>query len=123
MKMRLSLAALSLSLALPCFAAGVDGKWTAEVPGRNGQAQTTTFTFKADGEKLTGTVAGMRGDNPISDGTVKADDVAFNVVVNFNGNEFKMKYKGKLAGDEIKFTRTREGGDQPAQEFTAKRAK
>ena len=123
MKMRFSLAALFLSLALPSFAAGVDGKWTADVPGRNGQAQATTFTFKADGEKLTGTVAGMRGDNPISDGTVKADDVAFNVVVNFNGNEFKMKYKGKLAGDEIKFTRTREGGDQPAQEFTAKRAK
>ncbi len=123
MKARFSIAALFLALAVPSFGAGVDGKWTADVPGRGGQPQTTTFTFKAEGEKLTGTVAGMRGDNPISDGSVKGDDVAFNVVVSFNGNDIKMKYKGKLAGDEIKFTRTREGGDQPGQEFTAKRSK
>jgi hypothetical protein len=35
----------------------------------------------------------------------------------------KMTYKGKVEGDEIKFTRQREGSDRPAQEFTAKRAK
>ena len=32
-------------------------------------------------------------------------------------------YKGKLSGDEIRFTRVREGGTQPAAEFTAKRVK
>jgi hypothetical protein len=37
------------------------------------------------------------------------------------GNAIKMTYKGKITGNEIKFTRTREGSDQ-AQEFTAKRA-
>jgi hypothetical protein len=34
----------------------------------------------------------------------------------------KLNYKGVVAGDEIKFTRTREGSDQK-QEFTVKRAK
>jgi hypothetical protein len=43
--------------------------------------------------------------------------------MNFNGTDIKIVYKGKVSGDEIKFTRAREGGDQPAQEFTAKRAK
>jgi hypothetical protein len=38
-----------------------------------------------------------------------------------NGNEMKMAYKGKVAGDEIKMTRT--VGDRPPQEFTAKRVK
>ena len=38
------------------------------------------------------------------------------------GNEVKLLYKGKIAGDEIKFTRQREGGDRVA-EFVAKRAK
>ena len=38
----------------------------------------------------------------------------------FNGNQMKLLYKGKISGDEIKFTRQREGG-QRAQEFTAKR--
>ena len=43
--------------------------------------------------------------------------------MSMNGNEIKLSYKGVVSGDEIKFTRTREGGDQPPQEFTAKRDK
>ena len=64
----------------------------------------------------------MQGDQPISDGKVKGDDISFSMTLSFQGNEMKMTYKGKLAGDEIKFTRQREGTDQ-STEFTAKRAK
>lgn len=109
--------------AVLALAADVTGKWTAQVPGRGGQMMETTFNFKVDGEKLTGTVSGMQGDNPISDGKVKGDDVSFVVTMSFGGNEVKMLYKGKASGDEIKFTREREGGNRPPQEFTAKRAK
>ena len=110
----------ALSLA---WAADVDGKWTAQVPGRGGQTRETTFTFKAEGEKLTGTVSGMQGDTPISDGKISGDEISFTLKLNFQGNEITFLYKGKLSGDEIKMTRTRQGGDQPGQEFTAKRAK
>jgi hypothetical protein len=105
------------------WAADVDGKWTAQVPGRGGQTRETTFTFKAEGEKLTGTVSGMQGDSPISDGKISGDEISFTLKLNFQGNEITFLYKGKLSGDEIKMTRTRQGGDQPGQEFTAKRAK
>lgn len=105
------------------WAADVSGKWTAQVPGRGGQTRETTFNFKAEGSKLTGTVPGMQGDNPISDGKIDGDNISFTVAVSFGGNDIKFLYKGKVAGEEIKFTRTREGGDQPPQEFTAKRAK
>jgi opacity protein-like surface antigen len=123
MKTRLILGALALTLSTSAFAADVTGKWTAQVPGRDGQTRETTFNFTAAGEKLTGTVSGRNGDNPIADGVVKGDDISFAVSVNFGGNDMKLLYKGKVAGEEIKFTRTREGGDQPGQEFTAKRAK
>ena len=43
------------------------------------------------------------------------------MVVEFNGNQMKFVYKGKVAGDEIKFTRQRDGDDR-VQEFTAKRS-
>ena len=123
MKSKMFLAAASsLLLAVSALAADVSGKWTAEVAGRNG-TQTTTFTFKVEGDKLTGTVSGRGGDNPISDGTVKGDDIAFNMAVSFNGNDMKFVYKGKVAGDEIKMTRARDGAEGPAQEFVAKRAK
>ena len=110
----------ALSLA---WAADVSGKWTAQVPGRGGQTRETTFTFKAEGEKLTGTVSGMQGDNPISDGKISGDEISFTLKLNFQGNEITFLYKGKLSGDEIKMTRTRQGGDQPGQEFTAKKVK
>ena len=105
------------------WAADVTGKWTAQVPGRGGQTRETTFNLKAEGTKLTGTVSGMQGDVPITDGKVDGDNISFVTVVKFNDNEFKLTYKGKVSGDEIKFTRVREGGDQPAAEFTAKKAK
>ena len=114
--------ALVLASTLALQAADITGKWTAQVPGRDGQTRETTFDFKVDGEKLTGTTSTPGGDVPISDGTVKGDDVAFNVAMSFNGNDVKLVYKGKVAGDEIKFTRQREGGDRVA-EFVAKRAK
>ena len=119
----LSLAgAFVLAATLVAQAADISGKWTAQVPGRDGQTREATFTFKVDGEKLTGTTSGRNGDQPISDGTVKGDAVAFNVVANFNGQDVKIVYKGTINGDEIKFTRQREGGEQPPAEFVAKRA-
>ena len=116
-------ACLLLAGVVQALAADVTGKWVAQVPGRNGQTNETTFNLKAEGNKLTGTVSGRQGDNPISDGKISGDDISFTVAMSFNGNDIKLLYKGKVAGDEIKFTRTREGGDQPGQEFTAKRVK
>lgn len=113
-------AAASLLLAVSSFAADISGKWAAEMQGPQG-TMTTTFTFKAEGEKLTGTVSGRGGDTAITDGVIKGDEVSFNVTRTMNGNEMKMAYKGKVAGDEIKMTRT--VGERPPQEFTAKRVK
>ena len=125
--MKLKLVFLSACLVLACtmlaYASDISGKWTAQVQGRGGQTREQTFTFKVEGSKLTGTVTGGQGENPISDGKIAGNDVSFTVVANFNGNEVKSLYKGTVAGDEIKFTRTREGGNNPPQEFTAKRVK
>ncbi|HXU40139.1 MAG TPA: hypothetical protein VN937_27535 [Blastocatellia bacterium] len=128
--------ALMALFALSCSSGGINGKWIADLPGRDGQTRQQTFNFKAEGNKLTGTVSGRQGETPISDGEINGDDISFSVTQNFRGNEVKVLYKGKLAGKEIKFTRTREGGNreggngevgdnQPPQgpmEFTAKKA-
>jgi hypothetical protein len=103
------------------YAADPTGKWVAQVPGRQGQMREMTITLKAEGEKLTGSISGRQGDTPISDGQIKGDDLSFTVTQSRQGNEVKVNYKGKISGDEIKFTRT--VGDRPPVEFTAKRAK
>ena len=127
MKLRLSvlmavLAAALSTLPLQAAEAPVAGKWTAQVPGRDGQTRDVTFNFKTAGDKLTGTMSGRQGDLEITDGKVKGDEVSFDVTMNMQGNTMKMTYKGKVAGDEIKFTRHRDGSDRTS-EFTAHRAK
>jgi hypothetical protein len=107
------------------WVADLDGKWTAQIPGRDGQPQETTFTFKVEGDKLTGTVSGRQGDTPIADGKISGDEISFTVTRERQGATIKQLYKGKIAGDEIKFTRSTEGGQggRPPVEFTAKKAK
>jgi len=112
---------LLLLAAVAVFAADVSGKWVAQVPGRGGETREATFTFKVDGNQLTGSVSGRRGDVAISDGKIDGDDISFAQVMEFGGNQVKLLYKGKVSGGEIKFTRQREGAERTV-EFTAKRA-
>lgn len=116
-------ASVLLFSALSVWAADVAGKWVAQVQGRNGQTRETTFVFKVDGEKLTGTVSAGRRENPITDGKVTGDEISFSTMATAQGSEVKVNFKGKVSGDEIKFTRTREGAGGQGQELTAKRAK
>jgi hypothetical protein len=124
MKYRIISAAFVVLAAITAaLAANIDGKWIAQVPGQGGQTRETTFTFKAEGEKLTGTVTGRQGEVAIADGTIKGDDISFTQTINAQGNTIKLVYKGKITGDEIKLTRTVEGVDRPPSEFVAKRVK
>src|SRR5262245_36849678 len=119
MKFRVVISAALLVLAAitVAWAASIDGKWVAQVPGQGGQTRETTFTFKAEGEKLTGTVTGRQGEVAIENGVIKGDDISFTQTFNAQGNTIKLVYKGKLSGDEIKLTRTIEGMDRPPSEF------
>ncbi len=112
--------ALLGALVFTAAAADVTGKYTAEVPGRQGNTQPTTFNLKADGSALSGTVTNQRGDMQITDGKVDGDNISFTTVMKMGDNEMKLMYKGKVKGDSIEFSRIREGQDQ-AQTFTAKK--
>jgi hypothetical protein len=98
----LKITCLTLCLALTAVAADVDGAWKAVYQSPDGNQRESTFHFKADGGKLTGKVVSAMGETEIKEGTISGEDIAFSVVRNFNGNEFTLKYKGKVAKDEIK---------------------
>ncbi len=123
MQIRKVLCALMLIglVATVALAADIAGKWKSESPGRDGNTMVTTYTFKVDGDKLTGTVGGPMGESAISEGKITGDDISFVVVRERNGQEFKIQYKGKVSGDEIKMTS--QFGDRPPREMVAKRVK
>ena len=125
--MRLKIRVLFLCLAaLPVVAlaqGSVDGKWAGEVPGGRGPQQVT-LTLKADGGKLTGSMAGGRGGEiPIEEGTIANGMLKFKTKQMGRGGEVTLNWSGSLKGDEIAFMRAQEGGQGQPVEFTLKREK
>jgi hypothetical protein len=119
MKLRVlfSICALALLFSMSMHAADITGKWTASQEGRDGTPRVTTFTFKQAGTALTGTImapgrggqAGM--ERPIADGKVDGDTVTFTISQQGrDGAEQKITYTGKIANNEITFTRSGGGG-------------
>jgi len=106
--------------ALAASAADVSGTYVAQVPGRNGTMETT-FKLKADGDKPTGTEEANRGEAEIKDGKVAGDTISFSQTFDRGGNSMTILYKGKVEGNEIKFTREVQGGQGRTAEFTAKK--
>ena len=104
------------------FAADFNGTWTAAIDTQVG-VQNYTFTFKVEGEKLTGKAksAFANAETDLTEGVVKGDDISFVENLVYEGMPLKITYKGKISGDEIKFTRNvAEIADEP---FVAKRTK
>ena len=122
MKTMIGIAGSLVLLLAVAVAADLSGKWTGDMPGRGGDTTPTTFTFKADGEKLTGSMTGPQGDVPLAEGKVAGNQISFSTTLDFGGNSVKILYKGTVSGDQIKMTREREGGGGQAREFTIKRA-
>jgi len=122
MKLRsvLALTALLAGLTVTALAADIDGQWTAAFDTQIGE-QHYTYTFKADGEKLTGSAKNDRGTSEIKDGTIKGNAVSFTENLEFDGNALVITYTGTISGDEIKLHR--KVGDFAEEDLVAKRVK
>ncbi len=111
--------ALGLSAARGAAQAKVDvtGKWAFNVETSAG-AGAPTFTFKQDGEKLTGHYTGTFGEADLT-GTVKGADITFSFTVDAQGNALKETYTGTVDKDTMKGKLVIEGLGEGT--FTAKK--
>ena len=120
LKRTVSAATLVLAVCILAFGADISGTWTAAIETQVG-VQNYTYTFKVDGEKLTGRTKSQFGESEITEGVVKGDDITFVENLNYEGMPLRIVYKGKVSGDEIKFTRN--VADLADEPFVAKRSK
>jgi hypothetical protein len=104
------------------------GTWTWTTPGRNGGPdRKSTLKLKLEGEKVMGTLSapgrgGQSSDVEISDGKLKGDEISFSVTREFQGNKFTAKYSGKITGDSIKGKmETERNGQNQSRDWEAKR--
>ena len=103
MTMRVGALLLGLMLlATPAFAADVDGKWSGTMNTPGGDFPVG-FVFKADGDKLTGTMIGMDGmELPIANGKIEGDKISYSVTIDVGGMMLELVYKGVVTASEIK---------------------
>jgi len=113
---------LVAAMAAAVLAADVTGTWTASFDTQVG-VQKYTYTFEADGNKLTGKAKSeLTGtETEIVEGTVNGDEISFVENLNFQDMPLRIVYKGKMAGDDLKLTRTIL--DMFMEEAVAKRTK
>ena len=78
----------------------VTGKWAGNVETSAG-AGAPTFTFKQDGEKLTGHYVGTFGEADLT-GTVKGTDIKFTFSVDVQGTKLDETYTGTVDKDSMK---------------------
>jgi hypothetical protein len=99
---------LSMLVAGMAFAADIDGKWEGEVQGMGGNPMKISYTFKADGNTLTGMTKGMDGsDLAIQDGKIDGNDFSFSLDF---GMGQPMKFNGTVKGDTIEMKMDMGGG-------------
>jgi hypothetical protein len=94
-----------------CNAAKIDGKWKTSM---NGQMDLT-FTFKVEGEKLTGSVTSDMGNLPIINGKIKNSDFTFDVDMEGSLIGHICKIDGEVIKMKVKMPEGMGGGEDPGE--------
>jgi hypothetical protein len=94
---------LSLAHVARAQNTNVAGAWQLSMPGRDGNMRTENLTLQQDGTKLTGTIKGRRGDEPVT-GTINGNDIDFSVAITTPNGNMNLEYKGTVNGDSMSGT-------------------
>jgi riboflavin synthase alpha subunit len=103
-----------LSILPGAMAADFSGTWKGAVDVQ-GTSMPMTINLKSDGNTVTGTIDGLP-NSPIEihDGTIAGDAVTFWINADYQGQTYKIVYKGKIAADQISFNFGTEDGSWSA---------
>ena len=116
---RLSLVICALIVAVPTFAQDASGKWQLTVTTQDREPRTTSMALKKDGEKLSGTLIGLQGNEIAVAGTQIKADVSLSFTAPTQNGPVPISMKGRQDGDSMKGTLL--AGSDTQGEWTAVR--
>ncbi len=98
MKNKFAFTALLLFCFTVCFAMTADptGKWTGVADSATGSMEVT-YTFKVEGQKLTGSIEGPEGSLDLENGSYKDSVLSFDLPINGR----LLHQVGKYYGDSV----------------------
>jgi imidazolonepropionase-like amidohydrolase len=105
----------------PAGRASATGSWTLNINLGQGE-RAATLTLQQEGDRVTGSIAGVLGSGEISNASITAtDELRFSVPLNIEGQTKEATFTGTLSGNEIRGTVT-VVGSAPGS-FTATRVR
>ena len=108
-------------LAFPCFAAELTGNWAVKDPLPDGTFRTTYLNLQQEGSRITGTIRVTQFYYKIVESTGGPDGFTLTGSMMDGTSDRRVKYEGKLAGDELHVA-TRRRPDAELIEMVAHRA-
>jgi hypothetical protein len=114
--------AILLLIATIASAADVTGVWTGTASGPDGE-YALTFTFKQDGQKLTGAMTGPTDPIAIQEGKVQDGKISYWLQVDMGGNPVKFRFSGTVENDTITLAGTNDAGINLGSALVLKRQK
>src|ERR1700720_2477593 len=108
-------------LAVPCLAADLTGNWAVRDPLPDGTFRTTYLDLHQDGSRITGTIRAGQFYFKIVESSGGADGFSLTGSMMDGTSERRVKYEGKLVGDELHLA-TRRRPDADLIEMVAHRA-
>ena len=88
-------------LAVPCFAADLTGNWAVRDPLPDGTFRTTYLDLHQEGSRITGSIRVTQFYYKIVESTGGSDGFTLTGSMMDGTNERRVKYEGKLVGDEL----------------------
>lgn len=81
---------------------GVSGTWTLNINFGQGE-RAATLTLQQEGDRVTGSIAGVLGSGEISNASItSSDELRFSVPLNLEGQTREATFTGTLSGNEIR---------------------
>ena len=125
MKFRMMIVAMVLFLsAVAVFGADIDGRWTGKHDAGMGEPMDMEYTFKVDGNTLTGTsIDGRNGETVlIKNGKIDGNKISYSISFDPEENGITLNFTGELSGGKLKLNYEVEGMGFGG-EFTVERDK
>jgi hypothetical protein len=98
------LAGLIGSFTFSALAGDVTGVWKGQLTDREGSLHDVSFDLKADGTRITGTVAGMPLGSTLSvqNGEIKGPQLSFRISISGPGEPAQCTFTAQVAGSQMR---------------------
>lgn len=110
--------AAALSFAVYGLLTDVSGEWEMTISSPRGE-RTSVMTIEQNGDKITVTMEGFRGNEMIGEGTITGEDIEWTVKMDTPRGEFSITYNGTVSGDTM--SGEAQMGDRGSMEWSAKK--